>query len=144
MKSRAELFSFLDFVCGTKGRAKKFEYLWPLNEFQLIQGEYEGVNQVRVRNNYYGEQFSKVVNKKVRVYYRNFVLDTSVTSVSVNSAHTTLTFANTTTFRIYDDDCDIFRIEQWKTVRFDIDDFSVECLSGTVFRVTVRMMEVYE
>ena len=115
-----------------------------MNEFQLIQGEYEGVNQVRVRNNYYGEQFSKVVNKKVRVYYRNFVLDTSVTSVSINSAYTTLIFANPTTFRIYDDDCDIFRIEQWKTVRFDVDDFSIECLSGTVFRVTVRMVEVYE
>jgi hypothetical protein len=143
-KTRAEMFAFSDFICGAKGRFKKFEYLFPLNEFQLIQGEYEGVNQFRVRNNYYAEQFSKVVNKKVVIKYRNFSLSTTITSVSNNSQYTTITFANATNFRIYDEDFQNVRIEQWKTVRFDLDDFNMECSSGKSFVLKVRLVEVYE
>ncbi len=143
-KTRAELFTFLDFICGAKGRFKKFDYLFPLNEFQLIQGEYEGVTQFRVRNNYYAEQFSKVLNKKVVIKYRNFSLSTTINSVSTNTDYTTITFANATNFRVYDEDYQNVRIEQWKTVRFDLDDFTVECTSGKSFVVKIRFMEVYE
>lgn len=143
-KSRSELCSFLDFMCGAKGRFKKFEYLWPLNEFKLVRGEYEGVNQLRVRNNYYGEQFYKILNKKIVVNYRNYSLSTSVVSISAGVEYTTLTLANPTNFRIYDEDCDRVKIQQYKTVRFDLDEFTIECHSGTIFSVNVRFMEVYE
>lgn len=143
-KTRAELFSFMDFICGSKGRFKKFEYLFPLNEFQLIQGEYEGVSQLRIRNNYYAEQFSKVVNKKIVVKYRNFALNTSITSVSSNSSYSTITLANSTNFRIYEEDFDKVRIEQYKTVRLDLDEFSFKCDSGKSFSIDIRLMEVYE
>ena len=143
LKSRAELFSFLDFIAGTKGRARKFEYLWPLNEFQLIRGEYEGVNMFRVKNTYYAEQFTKVLNKKVIMRYRGYTLQTTIDAVSSTAQYTTITTANPTTFRIYDEDCGTVRIEQYKTVRFDLDEFSIECLSGKVFRVNVRFAEVY-
>ena len=143
-KTRSELFSFMDFICGSKGRFKKFEYLWPLNEFQLVRSEYEGVNQLRVRNNYYAEQFSKVVNKKIVVKYRNYALSTSITSVSNNSEYTTLTLANPTNFRIYEEDMHNVRIEQYKTVRMDLDEFTITCNSGKSFSLNVRMVEVYE
>ena len=143
LKTRAELFSFLDFVCGAKGRALKFEYLWPMNEFQVIRGEYEGVSQLRVRNNYFAEQQSKVLNKKVVIYYRGQTLATSITTATNNAEFTYLNLLNPTPFRIYEEDCENVRIEQYKTVRFDLDEFSIECLSGTVFKATVRLMEVY-
>ena len=97
-----------------------------------------------MRNNYYAEQFSKVVNKKVVIKYRNFSLSTTITSVSTNSQYTTITFANATNFRIYEEDFQNVRIEQWKTVRFDLDDFNIECSSGKLFVLKVRLMEVYE
>jgi hypothetical protein len=143
-KTRSELFSFLDFICGAKGRFKKFEFLVPFNEFQLVQGEYEGVNQLKVRNNFYAEQFSKVNNKKIVLTYRNYSLSTSITSVSSNSEYTTITMANSTSFRIYDEDCNKVRIEQWKTVRLDLDDFTINCNSGKSFSVDIRLVEVYE
>lgn len=143
-KSRAEMFSFLDFVAASKGRFKKFDYLWPMNEFQLVRGEYEGVNQVRVRNNFYAEQFSKVLNKKIILRYKGYSLETTITAATTNSEYTTLTFANATNFRIYDEDCDQVRIEQYKTVRFDLDEFTIECASGTVFIAKLRFAEVYE
>ena len=144
LKTRAELCSFLDFVCAAKGRFKRFEYLWPMNEFKLMRGEYEGVNQIRVRNNYYAEQFYKVLNKKIVLKYRNFSLQTTITSISTNSEYTTLTFTNATDFRIYEEDCDKVKIMQYKTVRFDLDEFSISCHSGTVFSANVRFVEVYE
>lgn len=143
-KTRAEMSSFLDFVCSAKGRFRKFEYLIPLNEFQVIQGEYEGANTFRVKNNFYAEQYSKVQNKKVKIYYRNFVLDTSITSVSSNSLYTTINLSNSTTFRIFDEDCHNVRIEQWKTLRMDLDEFSFKCVSGKNFELDVRFVEVYE
>ena len=141
--TRAELGAFLDFVCGAKGRAKKFEYLIPLNEFQLTRGEYEGVNQVRVKNNFYHEQFNKVLNKKIRLLYKDKKLETSITSTGYTSDYTVLTFANPTNFRIYDEDCHLVRIEQYKTVRFDLDEFTISCNSGKSFSVNVRFTEVY-
>lgn len=144
LRSRAELCSFLDFLCGSKGRTKKFEYLWPMNEFQLIGGEYEGVNQLRVKNTYFAEQFQKILNNKVVIRYRGNVLNTTIVAASSTSQHTKLTLSNITNFRIYDEDCDQLRIEQWKTVRFDLDEFTIECLSGKVFSVNVRFAEVYE
>lgn len=143
-KTRSELFSFMDFLCATKGRFKKFEYLFPLNEFQLVRAEYEGTNQLRVKNNHYAEQFNKVVNKKIVLKYRNFTLPTSITSVSNNSEYTTLTMANSTNFRIYEEDLHNVRIEQYKTVRMDLDEFMITCNSGKSFSLDVRMMEVYE
>ena len=143
-KTRAELFSFMDFICGTKGRFKKFEFLVPLNEFQLIRGEYEGVNQIRVKNNYYAEQFSKVLNKKIVLKYRGFSLSTTILASSNNSEYTTLTLGNATNFRIYEEDfCDV-RIEQYKTVRMDLDEFTLNCDSGKSFSMNIRMVEVYE
>jgi hypothetical protein len=143
-RTRSELCSFLDFVCAAKGRAFKFEYLWPMNEFQIIRGEYEGVNQLRARNNYFAEQQYKVLNKKVVIYYRGNVFGTTITSATNNSEYTYLNLEHSTPFRIYDADCENVRIEQYKTVRFDLDEFSIECLSGTVFKATVRLMEVYQ
>lgn len=143
-KSREELFTFMDFICGTKGRFKKFEYLVPMNEFQLVRPEYEGVNQVRVKNNFYAEQFSKVLNKKVVLKYRNNSLSTTISSIETNSQYTTITFTNPTNFRIYEEDMNNARIEQYKTVRMDLDEFTINCNSGKSFSLNVRMMEVYE
>lgn len=144
LKSRAELCSFLDFICGSKGRTKKFEYLWPMNEFQLIGGEYEGVNQLRVRNTYFAEQFQKILNNKVVIRYRDNVMNTTIVAASSTSQFTKITLSNLTDFRIFDEDCETLRIEQYKTVRFDLDEFTIECLSGKVFSVNVRFAEVYQ
>jgi hypothetical protein len=143
-KTRAEMFSFLDFVCSAKGRFRKFEFLIPINEFQVVQGEFEGTNTLRVKNNFYAEQFSKVQNKKVVIYYRNFTLNTSISSVSTNSSYTSLSLTNSTNFRIFDEDCHNVRIEQWKTLRMDLDEFSFKCNSGKHFELDIRFMEVYE
>ena len=142
--SRSELFSFCDFICAAKGRFKKFDFLFELSEFQLIRGEYEGVTQLRIKNNFYAEQFSKMLNKKIVLIYHDNVLNTSIVSVSTNADYTTITMANPTTFRIYDEDCHMVRIEQWKTVRFDLDEFKITCKSGLNFEVDIRLMEVYE
>ena len=143
-KTRAEMFSFLDFVCSAKGRFRKFEFLFPVNEFQLLQGEFEGASTFRVKNNFFAEQFYKVQNKKVVIYYRNNVMDNTITSVSVNSEYTTLSFTTPTTFRIYDEDYHNVRIEQWKTLRMDLDEFSFKCNSGKHFELDIRFVEVYE
>lgn len=142
-KTKAEINSFFDFVCGAKGRCKKFEYLWPLNGFEVIRGEYEGVNQLRIRNNSFAEQFSKIQNKKIRLSYRGNILETSISGVSTNAKYTTITMLNPTTFQIFDEDCHNVYIEQYKTVRFDLDEFTFEYFSGNDMKVSVRFMEVY-
>lgn len=142
-KTKEEIFSFMDFICAAKGRSKNFEYLWPLNGFEVIRGEYQGVTQLRIRNNSYAEQHPGIMNKKVRIRYRHHTLDTTISGVSTNAKYTTITFLNSTTFQIFDDDCDQVYIEQYKNVRFDLDDFTIEFLSGNTAKVAIRFMEVY-
>lgn len=142
-KTKAELCSFMDFVAASKGRFRDFEYLWPLNGFQVLRGEYQGVNQLRIKNNSFAEQFSKVINKKIRLRYRGQTLETSISGVSFNALYTTITMLNPTTFQIFDEDCHNVYIEQYKTVRFDLDEFTFEYLSGDAVKVNVRFMEVY-
>ena len=142
-KTKTELNSFMDFVAASKGRFRDFEYLWPLNGFQVIRGEYQGVNQLRIKNNSFAEQFSKMVTKKIRLRYRGQTLETSISGVSSNALYTTITMLNPTTFQIFDEDCHNVYIEQYKNVRFDLDEFTFEYLSGNAVKVNIRFMEVY-
>jgi len=142
-KTRTEINAFLDFACASKGRFRDFEYLWPVNGFEVIKGEYQGVNQLRIRNNSFAEQFSKMHNKKIRLRYRNFVLETSISGASTNALYTTITMLNPTTFQIFDEDCHNISIQQYKTVRFDLDEFTFEYLSSDHMKVNIRFMEVY-
>lgn len=143
LRTRAEIAGFMDFVCGSKGRFRDFEYLWPLNGFEVIKGEFESTNQFRIRNNHFAEQFSKMINKKIRFRYRNHVLNTSIASVSSNAHFTTITLMNPTNFRVFDEDCGRVYIEQFKTVRFDLDEFTFDFISGIDAKVNIRFMEVY-
>jgi len=142
-KNKQEINAFFDFACASKGRFRHFEYLWPLNGFEVIQGEYQGVNQLRIRNNSFAEQFNYMVNKKIRLTYRDKVLETSISGVSTNALFTRITMLNPTTFQIFDEDCHNVSIQQYKTVRFDLDEFTFEFLSSDVMKVNIRFMEVY-
>jgi len=142
-KTKEEVYAFLDFICAAKGRHRYFEYIWPVNGFSVIRGEYQGVNQLRVQNNSFAEQFEGIVNKKIRLSYRGNVLETSISGVSTNQNYTTITMLNPTTFQIFDDDCDNVYIEQYKTVRFDLDEFTLEFTSGNTAKISIRFMEVY-
>lgn len=143
LKTKQEIYSFLDFICGSKGRVKQFEYLWPVSGFNVIRGEYQGVNQLRVQNNAFAEQFSGMVNKKIRLRYRGYTLETSISGVSTNQNYTTITMLNPTTFQIFDEDCDNVYIEQYKNVRFDLDEFTLEFTSGNTAKINIRFAEVY-
>ena len=87
--------------------------------------------------------FSKVNSKKIRLTYRGNTLETSISGVSINALYTTITLLNPTTFQIMDEDCFNLRIEMYKRVRFDLDEFSFEFTSGDAAHISVRFTEVF-
>ena len=137
-----KLNAFLNFMCAAKGRVRKFEYLWPLKGMQIIKEEFEGVNQLRIKTNSYADQHHKLVNKKIRIRYKHFVLNTTVQSVTKTAAYHTITLANPTHFRIFKEDMDRVYIEEVRTVRFDLDEFTFDYSNASSVRVDVRFSEV--
>jgi len=144
LKSKIEVISFLNFVCAAKGRLKKFEYLFPLNDFLIIQGEYQGASQLRVKTNNYAAQYSKVLSKKVVISYRGQKYTTQIVGASQTMDYIRLNLQNATPFQIFEEDCHNVRIEEWKTVRFDLDDFKLTPKSDSIYEVNVRLVEVYQ
>lgn len=137
-----KLNSFLDFICSAKGRVRKFEYLWPLKSLEVIKEEYEGVNQLRVRVNSYADQFDKLVNKKIRLRYKEYVMNTSIMDVTKTLTYYTITLANPTTFRIFKEDLHRVYIEEMRTVRFDLDEFKFDYTTSKSVTTNIKLSEV--
>jgi hypothetical protein len=83
------------------------------------------------------------VNKKVRISYRGESIEATITGCSAVKEFSTLYFNTYTTFQIFDEDCHQVCIEEYKTLRLDLDEITLEFLSGTVAKVSIRLMEVY-
>ena len=137
-----QLSSFLDFVCAARGRTYDFVVTSLLNDFRVVEPIYEGANQLKVENCFYGESFSRVLNKDVVVKYRGDSVDLTISSVSSNVNYTTITFNTIIPYRIFSEDMDTVRIEKKMRVRSDLDVFTINCLSGSSFSVNLRFVEV--
>jgi len=144
LKSKDEIASFLDFMCAAKGRLKKFDLLFPLNEFLIIKGEYEGATQLQVKLNNYAAQYDKVLNKKVVISYRGQEHTTHIAGATKTMNYMRLNLTNAIPFQIFDEDCNTVQIAQWKNVRFDLDEFKLSPISDSVQEINVRMIEVYQ
>lgn len=142
LSSRKEFCNFMDFICAAKGRLNKFNITVPINTVNVIRGEYAGSASLWIKNNFFAEQFSKMINKTVVIKYHGNTLITQLNSVENNGEFTTINFLNSIPWRIYDEDCHEVQIFRKIPVRLDMDNFRFSCDNGKLFSINIRVKEM--
>ena len=142
LSSREEMCNFLNFICACKGMLKSFNIVVPINGVNVVRGEYPGSTNLSIKNNFFAEQLSKMVNKNVVVKYHNNQLQTSIYSATNNGEYTNLTLSAAMSWQVYLEDCDKVQIFRKIPVRLDMDNFRFVCENGKVFTITVKVKEL--
>lgn len=144
LKSKAEMSTFLDFIHAAKGRWKKFDYLFPFNQFKVIREEYAEATELRMERNLFYMHFPKITDKRIIIYYRGQTFNTTLVSVVDATTYMRVTFAGKIPWQIYEEDMHLMKFAMWKTVRFDLDSFKFIPKAPDVFEVNIRLVEVFQ